>query len=428
MDYQKYLSNFLDYCKSEITITEWNRRFSNCENNYIYLKENPIFLAEKESNSRTFISPQYLTKDVPMWYLYNIFNFIHNPEMCDLGLLARTLPKILRISEQLPKFITQKGFTGKMKDLLHLNNINFENTIFELLVGGLYLRNGATNIEFLFDKSKKLADIHADYYGFLYIECKRRTKESEYSRKERELWYQQYLPIQDYLTEHQKSLVIKITFHHELNTYPKNYLYDLLKPMIDGKSRYGLVYDNEDITIEFNEPDFQGLNEKPANKWKIYSPTFTRRLFGLDDERYGITMCVYSNRNRITDYVSDVKKANAGIWYCDSIEAIRNKSVSFKKNIVRALSQIPNEQVGSVHICYESYNGAEVESMNYNRILSDLKNFDLRNKKINFIYLHNLRLLLPENEIFDCIETVVPITNDNSNLKQKLLNPQIICF
>jgi hypothetical protein len=250
IDEYTLLSSFLEYCKNIIGGNAWENRFKNIENYHKRIKTKKINLDESPNSvGRTFVAQQYLSKDLSMWYLYNVFNYIHHPELCDLGLLARVAPKILRISELLPILINQKGFEKKMALLLEEKSKDIENIVFEILVGCMYLRKNAKNIEFLYKKSEKHPDILVDYNGPLYIECKRKAKESDYSKKERECWYEQYLPIQDYLNANKISLVMKVNFHKELNTYKQNYLFSNIIEFIRNKN-YGIVIDNDELTIE----------------------------------------------------------------------------------------------------------------------------------------------------------------------------------
>jgi len=64
--------------------------------------------------------------------------------------------------------------------------------------------------------------------------------------------------------------------------------------------------------------------------------------------------------------------------------------------------------------------------LNFERTLKDLLTLELNNKKIDYVYIHNLRFMFPEDKNWDAEETVLPISNRNSNPDQLLISPHII--
>jgi len=430
MENENYLlKSFLGYCMELMGQKEWDRRYANISEYHIKIKTKPIILNEKPNKrGSTFISHQYLCHDLTMWYLYNIHNYVHNPIICDLSLITRTIPKTLRIAEALPLLKSQSGFEIKMKNLLAEKCKEIENIFFEVIVAYLYLRNNAKKVDFLFNKSKiKFPDLLATFNnGEIYIECKRKAKESDYVRNERKYWYTQYLPVQDYLQENYISLVLKITFHKEMNVYEDDYLYKTVLPFLKDTSN-GILINNDQITVSFYRPYFDRVND--GSTWKKYSPQFTQKLFDLNNDKYGITPCLLPEKqNSLSDYISGIKYACAGLWYCDSPEAIKRRSLSFKRYICEGVEQIPSENNGAIHICYESYDGPMVEKLNFDRTYSDLININIANKKIKYIYLHNLRLMWPPDKNWDVEETAFPFSRYNSTDEYFIEHPNIIAY
>lgn len=426
-DYE-LIDSFLIYCKNLMGSTNWEIRFSYIKQFLIDIKTKPIIIEPKNDETGiTYISPLDLCKDIPMWYLFNLYCYLHNSDFCDLCLIARIIPKIIRIAQSISKLCECDGFSQKLLETLNPNNKNFENTLFEILVASVYLRNGAKKVSFLFDKTKKMADLSVNLNGLLYVECKRKAKESNYNKIERKAWYKQYTPIEQYLTEHHISLVLKVTFHKEIITYPPNYLYSITIDKIKNEKIFKI--ENEDISVETYEPDFDAVNKQGDSMWKRYSPRFFKFLFNRDNDLYGITPFIYAEKgNPITDYVQNITEASAGIWYCDSQDALLKKSLSFKRLICEAIEQIPDEQSGAIHIGYESYDGNIVEGLNFQRTLMDIICLNLGKKKIEYIYIHNIRLMLPPDKDWDVEETVIPFQNPNTLNNQLLIKPHIITY
>lgn len=427
MDDFTLLDDYIDYCKRLIDISDWNNRFSQCEQFLIDIKTKPILIEPKNGETGiTYVSPLDICKDIPMWYLFNLYCYVHNPDFCDLCLIARIVPKVIRISQSLPLLRTCEGFSQKMLDMLNRNNKNFENTLFEILVAASYIRNGAKDVTFLFDKTKKMSDLSVNFNGPLYVECKRKAKESSYNKNERQAWYLQYIPIEQYIISNHISLVLKVTFHNEINSYPPNYLYSLIIEKLKHEKIFKI--ENEEISIETYEPDFNAVNEDSDSKWKKYSPRLFKYLFKRDDDLYGITPFICAEGNLITDYIHNITEASAGLWYCDSKEALKKKSLSFKRLICEAVQQIPDEQLGAIHIGYESYDGKFVEELNFERTISDILNLELGKKRIEYIYIHNIKLMLPIDKDWDVEESVLPLRNSYAKQNRCLIKPHIITY
>ena len=421
------IKQFINYCKEIIGSFNWDNRFNLCKHFLIDIKTKLIIIEPHNNETGiTYVSPLDLCKDIPMWYLFNLCCYIQYSDYCELTLIARVAPKIIRIAQSLNLLIYCNGFSQKMYETLKPNSRNFENTLFEILVACSYLRNGAKNVSFIFDKTQKMADLCLDFNGPLFVECKRKAKESSYNKQERKSWYNQYLPIQDYLVNHHISLVLKVTFHNEINSYPPGYLYSIVIDKIQNEQKFSI--ENKDISIQTYEPDFNSVNVQSDSKFKKYSPLLFKLLFKRDNDLYGITPYIYAKGNPLTDYIYDITEASAGVWYCDSTDALYKKSLSFKRLICEAIEQIPNEQSGAIHIGYESYDGNLVEKTNFLRTIEDVFNLKLDKKQIEFIYIHNLKLMLPIDKNWEVEETVLPLQNFNSNNSQLLINPHIITY
>jgi len=428
MEENKLLTVFLDYCKLLITQEIFIDRTNQIKAEYYQAKTSPILLPNKHHKlEKTFISFHELIKDIPAFYLWQIQSYIEKPYECDLGFTARTIPKILRIAESIDILNKLKGFEKIFLSMLNKKNKDIESTLYEILVACTYLRNGAKDVIFITDKeNSKHPDLQVEYNGILFVECKRKRKESDYSKKEREEWYFQYLPVQDYLKNNRISLVLKCTFHNEIHTYEKDYLFDLFMDNYDFLKN-GNIINNADITLETYIPDFESVNTKNEIMWKVYTPDFTSRIFKHNNNLYGVTSAYAAEeQNPIYDYVSNIKYACAGLWYCDSHDAIQHRSVSFKRYIIDAVSQIPYDQNGAIHICFESYEGKNVEEENFFKTLTDLKDFEIHGKIIDYIYLDFLRLYIPLNKSWELEEDVIPFVVNNYNPNQYLKIPHVL--
>src|SRR5690606_1211663 len=96
-----------------------------------------------------------------------------------------------------------------------------------------------------------------------------------------------------------------------------------------------------------------------------------------------------------------------------------------KKILSKAVSQMPDDREGIIHVCYETVNGPEVEIKRHEKISETVKNFNYWPKKIDSVYCHALQpLTMVDN--WEWAETTLFFENTpNVNLSEMLLlDPQ----
>ena len=359
------------------------------------------------------------TNDLPMYYLVQLELFLGSYVEYDAAFIARVYPKINQIGRMLELLKNVENFKQKNIKLLRKNNKSVENDLFEICTATVYIKNGYKEIEFIPEKKdNKTPDLKADQ---IYIECKRKVKECDYSIEERKLWYQQFDPVSAFFRENNLSLVIEVDFKRELNTYSKLYLYKIVRQMFDVYRCNN--YRTDDISIKIRHSNIDLYNtRRHSENIRMDKPLFNETLYNFDSKKGGITTLLKLSYDKGLYKVSPhVSYAAGGIWFSSSTESFINKAVSIRKNIEKALKQIPSKHSSNIHICYESYENQEVEQRIIEKALRDINTLNLEEKILHNIFLHILR---PENSntedsIYE--ETVVVFQkSDRPQLLEKL--------
>ncbi len=383
--YYLYLKNLLDENEYILRIQSvYNFYESTFKNGYVTTGKQP----------ESMFIPKIYEADIPMFYLMQIELYLNNFIEQDYAFITRLYPKINLIGSFIEQLKNTKNFDEKNKKMLKKNNKSVENDLFEICTACLYIKNGYKDIEFLVEqKNKKTPDLRADD---LYIECKRKAKECQYSIDERNYWYKQYMPVSDFFQEKGLQLVFKVTFKKELSTYKELFVLNLIKQMLYTYN--SKKYEDENISISIYPTNLTKYNnEKQKQPLIIDKPDFNKILFNYDSKQGGITSNLNLSFNKNYKESPNILYASAGIWYSISQEAKNQKVVSLQNNLIKAINQIPFEKDGNIHICFESYENKEIEKMMIDHAYNDLTKINTENKKIHNIFIHILRFETNDN-------------------------------
>ncbi len=401
MEY-KNVETFIEYLKNHISDGNYKSRKDDVMHYYEKVMREQAVKVEKFSQS--YVPTDYQL-DLPIYYIMQIELFLGGFVEYDRPFVNRILPKIEALGSRIEGLQRVENIDFKINELLKKNNKSFENYIFELLVASLYLKNGYSDIEIIKETSEKTPDLRV---GDRFVECKRKIKECDYSVKERQYWYEQFQPVSDYLFTLNRSLVFNCNFKNELSTYYSGYLLNIIKRMI---SRDLDIYENNEIKVELYDVNYEGYNNLISNEIvRVDQPLFFKKLFGYDDNvNCGITQLMKLRyKDGYYKISPEIEYANAGIWHSLSENAEDKKMISIKNNIVKAIRQIPKSEISSIHLCYESYNGKNVENGIKGKAQEFVKNMDADGRFITNLYLHILRPIsndeYPGEFEEDCIE------------------------
>jgi len=401
--------------------SEWERR-----------KNNAKSFSDKVEGYRDYsalLSNRFIPKyDIAGWYLYQIFCFLDNPLKYDLAQGGRIIPIFKRIGQDINGIKKLKFVEERLKRALSETSQEIDSCLFEILVANAYQKCGWNEVIFLPENTThKTCYILAKRSKYeLYIECKRKSKISDYSARERQKWLKLFKPISDFLKNEEKSIILEITFHEEIHKLPSDYLEKVLLPKIP-LSVSGILVDNNICTIKARKPYFDRLKKHLFNyKVRRDSPLLLYLLFGYNQYHKGITYGVYCKLDvQFPNYINYLRWGYAAIWYCDSENALFKKASDIKKQFAEAVNQLPSNLPASVHFGIEVYDGELVELIRFKKIIYTLFNFDTKKRDVQWLYFHMFRFTVPPDknwEVFeDCIYFSKSTSSNNYLLDEKVL-------
>ena len=141
---------------------------------------------------------------------------------------------------------------------------------------------------------------------------------------------------------------------------------------------------------------------------RIDTTQLTNMLFDYDFEKdNAITYGIFGKTKNHSLYYSHIDFAYGLIWSCDSIKAINKHARSLKKTLVKAVEQIPKENIGIIHIIIESYQNSITDIEVIKKLNIDVNDFNFKERNIQYLYLHFWKFRIPPDQNWlvdqDCI-------------------------
>ncbi len=285
------------------------------------------------------------------WYLFLAHAYNNELEYYEFSQGARIIPLFSIIGQHLDLLQKAHGVEELIQRMLTSEKDNPDSALFELLVGLVYLRNFWKKVTFLPPlKSNKSPDILAESSTkFYYVECKRLSKSSTYSEKERKIWLKMSQPLRQYLIDRRKPFIVDIVFHDELDALDPNLIEKVLLPKLDLVAVKCAVIDNDIWTVTVDFVDFQKI-QKHMRKFSVKHPSSS--LLDLVFNKYepgrGYSP-VFHCKSRGT-YLDEIYFAAGAVWSCDAENAINRKSRHIHRHIAEACSQLPDGKPGNIHV------------------------------------------------------------------------------
>ena len=401
----------LDWFLSFLGTEEWTALKASME---AKLQESlPIHPSRKMAELNLPVSTAF---DTIHWYLYLAENFLTSAAKYEPIQGARIMPVLARLGSNLDLLTQVDGAVEKAKKLVRDKPEFADSTLFEFLIAILWKRNGWPAVSFVPESaSTKTPDLVAESRNSRWaIECKRLSKKSGYSTREREKWLRLWRPLSRLLVNRRYAVVLDIVFHVELATLPDEFVVDELI----GKLPFVETYANHLISNDIWDVKIRPVNLERAaehlsqNYVKCPSDQMIELIGGRRDPNRGFT-CVYNGRTatmgtgHVFDrFVDSMDFAAGAFWNCDAVRSIEKKARDIRRHLSGAVRQLPEGLPSVVHVGLETLDGVAVEAERYQRIFNTVRKFDVNGKPLRWVFCHLFQSYAPPEQAWVMDETV----------------------
>ena len=105
-------------------------------------------------------------------------------------------------------------------------------------------------------------------------------------------------------------------------------------------------------------------------------------------------------------FVHKIHEAYSAKWECIAESSLNRKAKDVKKMLSKAVSQIPDNRAGIIHIGYETVMGPAVELRRHQKTKETVQGFRFEKKNIEAVYCHAIQPLC-KLDSWECAETTL---------------------
>lgn len=364
------------------------------------------------------------------WYLYLAEKYLTSLPEYEPVQGARILPVFIRLGSNLDLLEQVGGVSEKVNELVTKRPDQADSALFELLVAVLWKRNHWTEVWFEPESaSKKSQDLYAQSGNTKWaIECKRLSKNSEYSTRERKKWLRMWLPLSRWLKQNSHAIVLDIVFHVELETLRDDFVVTELAGKLPLITSYPCqIISNNVWSVSVKRVEFERADSHLRQYYVKYpSDQIAELIGGYRDPNRGFTFACAGNftsqgtGHPFDIYLDKMSFAACAFWHCDAPQSIEKRARDIRKQLSKAVNQLPIDVPGVVHVGLETLDGVAVEAERYKRILNTVDNFNANGKNLKWIFCHLFQPYSPPHNAFVFDETVYYFSDSKRKMGRPL--------
>lgn len=367
------------------------------------------------------------------WYIFLAEQTLENPLCNDAGQAARNLPFIASLGARWRHHVRIEGLEKKISELLGKHKSDPDGLLFELLVAFSYAEMG-WDVELLEERPpRKSPDLLVKKGSRkLFVECKRQSRRSEYTEKEKEQYLKQWDIAKHKLRKNGQWLWLKCEYHQEIFNLDENFLQNVFEkklPIGKGESK---IYEGPEATIYARQIEMGRVKEHISKNYvKFYSP-FLNQLLGQDWAPKNASVSLISEAKPIEaigceapilgSYIEDLAWACGMTRKFSAEESIEKKARDVKKLLSKAVTQLPDDDRSVVHIAVEALEGEDVENRRTEKIMQSIPNF-IVDKPVESVWIHKLQPNFTTDKLWEIDESTAWFTRQGASTKDI---PQLI--
>jgi hypothetical protein len=398
----------LEFFRSKIQAVDWAPRQHAIEK---YMRD--LQTARKGYDPKIPLSSASYKEDRIGWYLWLAEAYLSRRDEYEFFQGSRVIPFFKGLGRYRHELRKVVGIDDRVTRLVNVETDSPDSGIFEILVSALYVRNGAETVTFVPQAPpKKTPDLLVGIYGkSVFIECKRLAEVSKYGEIERNARIKLWRHLSAWLASNQIAVVLDVVFHREITTFSEDYLLETLRHQVTNLTSDKVVADDADVTISAKPLELERIQAHIKTHHVKYPSSFFNQLLSGEHRKEAFSsifearMAHFEGGNVLNKYVDELRYAACAYWRCDAPRAVEAKARDIRGHLAEAFDQIPDRQLGIVHIGIEANEGLDVEKERVERIFRTVMGFDARGKLVEWVYVHFFESESPPDEDWAIEET-----------------------
>lgn len=356
-------------------------------------------------------------EDRVAWYLQFAYTYINFPTSLDYFQAARVVPVLAAIGRDVHLLQSAKNVRDRVaKWLSYGERRTPDSLLFELLIAGLYRRNG-WDVEFLREEmGRKTPEMRVHKNGkSLLIECKRLTMHSDAYRSESLLWRKMWMPLRDELFRLRSPMILDIEFKRPMAEYGPSFLLKAVAPKLRLVVVDGVILDDDNLRVSVASTDMRRIQrELRSNSVKIGTSREIELITGRYEKSLRFSSGILGEPVTVgdphlgpSDYWNNIEFAAGAYWHCTADESIARRARDIRSLLARAERQLASSEASCIHVGLETLDAIDVEELRFDRILATVDQFVPDSANLEWIYCHFLGPEAPPDKAWDFGESVL---------------------
>ncbi|MEM7683300.1 MAG: hypothetical protein AAF293_00645 [Pseudomonadota bacterium] len=366
----------------------------------------------------------YNSRDTAAWYVFQAESYATDrrywvPEEC-----VRIAPSFARLGLELDKLRGIYGSEDRAARMMVADRGQPDGAIYELLVALAYKRRGWSRVEFVPEERgiRRTHDLNVFRRSSRWaVECKR-TSLSSYARRERDLGRSLAAPVHQLCSAFDRSVIVEVLYHEELNLIPDGYLEERVATAIDGRTQ-GCWRDELSVG-RARDIDWALAHNVLSRDYVYYGSSRMIELL-VGEYRHNAEHSMAARWRPAPErptYADAVYQASVVSWWSLSEEAEARKARHFRSVLANAEGQLPDDRPGCVHIGVESIGGHGVDARRHILNLLEAHFFGLKGSRLRWVYVNHFvpELTTAPDESWAVTETMAPYRVGSHNTRWPL--------
>lgn len=325
-------------------------------------------------------------------------------------------PYAMSIGECVEALRQSPGIEPVLKKML-ANRTSPENQLFEILTAAHYIKNGY-EVDFIpehsltrSDGSKKSPDLLVKRGEALYVECKRAARQTQYSKDEETAWGKLWEVLNVHMLATTPWAIANVTFHTVIEDISP---LELIHAYDAAFRSGGELYKTDRLSVSARPIDRMSLVDHYDNfSVRPRSPQHELLVFGDIDANEKRSIATIARKivrpgdkdTVLNIFVQEVASCVAAQWKCDHQISVVKRAKHFKTLMADAISQIPPDSPGIVHILYDTREGIDIEYLRRTKNIESIAEYDASDTLVLGVLIHAVNYY-PKIDDYDWAETV----------------------
>ncbi|SFY45712.1 hypothetical protein SAMN04244548_05327 [Paracoccus pantotrophus] len=309
----------------------------------------------RESAENGLLTKLFDPRDAVAWYILQAETFATDRLFWTPEEAARTVPYIKRIGQLYDRLARVDGVEERVERFVNGDATQPDGPIYELLVAGAWADRGYT-VRFVSEQRgiARTPDLEVTKGRSRWAVEAKRMMPSAYQKREIEAGRRIAESLHDLSESLGHSVVVDVVYHRELTYYSKDFLAECVRGLLPVHEVR--IVDHKDAHIAVRQVAWPLCRQVLADDYVYIGSTRMMELVNAGHD-HDWSHSLRARCRRLPErpsFADHIYHASSVNWVCASPVARDARAKHFKKKLIDAEGQLPDDLPGVIHVGMES--------------------------------------------------------------------------